>query len=113
MRARVVLILLAALSAGCASQSDHELEALKSARSVLAEWALVEEQAHRGQAPATYVEQMRQLARDQLKTAESELTREPQAAALVEELRSGSPGAADLKRANTALEPLEKQLESS
>jgi hypothetical protein len=113
MRGRVAPILLAALACGCSSQADRQLEAVKSARSVLAEWALVEDQAASGRTPRTYAEQMRKLARDQLKTAETELAGQPQAAASIQRLRTGSPGAAALKSTNAALEPLEKRLESS
>jgi hypothetical protein len=112
MRARAAL-LVALLAAGCSSPADRQLEAVKAARSVLAEWALVEQRAGAGGAPGHYVEQMRQLARDQLKTAQSELTRQPQAAALLDRLQAGSPGPAELKSAAAALEPLEKRLESA
>jgi hypothetical protein len=106
-------MILLALLAGCGSQSEKELAAVKSARSVLSEWALVEEQADAGRAPATYVEQMRQAAKDQLKTASSGLSGEPQAAQLIDGLRAGSPGAAALKHAASALERLEKRLEAA
>ncbi len=113
MRMGVVPILLAAGLAGCTSQVDRELEAVKAARSALAEWALVEDQASKGRAQTIYVQQMRQLARDQLETAGSELAGQPAAARLIDRLRTGAPDADALKRANSALEPLEKQLESA
>jgi hypothetical protein len=104
--------LLVALAA-CSSQADKQLEAVKSARSVLSEWALVEEQAAKGRAQSTYVEQMRELAKDQLKTAEAGLSRQPDAAALLDRLRAGSPDAAALKQAGDALKPLEDSLEAA
>jgi hypothetical protein len=113
MRARLVPILVAVLAAGCTSQTDRELEAVKSARSVLAEWALVEGQAGAGRTPATYLEQVRRQSRTQLETAQAELSRQPQAAALLAQLQEGLPGATGLKRARAALEPLEKPLDSS
>jgi polyphosphate kinase 2 (PPK2 family) len=106
-------LLMGAALASCASQSDKELEAVKSARSVLAEWALVEERKAQGRASETYVEQMREQAREQLKTAESGLQGERSAASLIEQVRNAAPKAGDLKRANKALEPLEQSLESA
>jgi len=113
MRARFVPLVLVAALAACSSQADRQLEAVKSARSVLTEWALVEEQAAQGRAQSTYVEQMRQLARDELKTDARELAQQPEAAQLLQHLQSGSPDAAALHRADSALEPLEKRLEVS
>jgi hypothetical protein len=112
MRSACALVLTVALAA-CASQSDKQLEAVKSARSVLAEWALVEQQSAGGNAQATYVKQMRAQARQQLKTAAAELSGQPEAAGLLERLRSGSPGPADLKAAGDALRPLEDSLEAA
>jgi hypothetical protein len=112
MRARHALPLLALLSA-CSSQRDKQLEAVESARSVLSEWALVEEQAAQGRAQATYVGQMREMARDELKTAEAALSQQPEATRLLEGLRAGSPNAATLKQANETLKPLEDRLEVS
>ena len=106
-------ILIVALVGACSSQTDRALEAVKSARSVLSEWALVEQQAASGDTPATYADQMRQLARDQLKTAESELTGQPEAASALQRARAGSPDAATLTGTAAALEPIEKHLESS
>ena len=114
MRAAVAAVAaLACLLAGCGSRSDKELAAVKSARSVMSEWALVEEQAEADHAPATYIEQMREAAKDQLKAASSELSGKPEAARLIDELRGGSPDADRLKEASSALEPLEKRLEAA
>ena len=113
MRACLPLVLFAVALAGCSSRKDKELEAVKSARSVIAEWALVEEQAGRQRAQNTYVEQMRQLAKDQLKKDRKELSGQPGAAALIGALGEGSPGADELKQTDSALEPLETTLEAS
>ena len=113
MRERPALLLIAAALAACSSQSDRQLQAVKSARSVIAEWSLVEEQAAKGRARPVYVEQMRELAKDQLTTQRSELVQKPDAAGLLDKLRTGSPNAATLKAAGSALKPLEKQLEVS
>jgi hypothetical protein len=112
MRASFALPILAALAA-CSSQSDKQLEAVKSARSVLAEWALDEDQADRGRAQATYVEQMRKLARDELKTGQTGLAQQPDAAKLLDKLRSSAPDAAALRQADDALKPLEDSLEAA
>jgi hypothetical protein len=113
MRARLALILVAVALPACSSQADKQLEAVKSARRVLAEWALVEEQADKGRAQHTYTEQMRAQAKDQLKTAQTGLSDQPVAARLIRQLRAGSPDTATLHAADSALEPLEDQLESA
>ena len=113
MRACLPLLLLPAALAACSSQADRELEAVKSARSVIAEWALVEEQASKGRAQNTYVAQMRQLARDQLKMDRKELSGQPDGAGLIGKLIASSPGADELNQADSALEPLETTLEAS
>jgi hypothetical protein len=112
MRGRFALLWLAALAA-CSSQADKQLEAVKAARSTLSEWALVEAQAAKGRAQSTYIEQMRELAKDQLKTAEAGLAQQPDAASLLDKVRSGTPDAAALKRAGDALKPLEDSLEAA
>jgi hypothetical protein len=111
--ARLAPLLAGAALAACSSQADRELEAVKSARSVLAEWALVEEQDGKGHTPSVYADQMREQAREELKTSQSELESQQQAAALIEQVRNGSPDEGALQRADDALEPLEDSLESS
>jgi len=113
MRARLLPFALMMALCSCSSRADKQLEAVKSARSVIAEWALVEEQAAAGRAQSTYVGQMRELAKDQLKTAEQELSQQPDAASLIDSLRSHAPDAAALKRAAGALKPLENSLETA
>ena len=113
MRVPLALILTALALAGCAARADKQLLAVKSARSAMAEWALVEEQADTGRAPPVYVEQMRQLAHDQLDAAGSELRREPEAARVLARIRTGSPDPAALQEARSSLQSFEKRLESS
>src|SRR5205809_7949604 len=113
MRARLALLSFATALAACSSQNDKQLEAVKSARSVVAEWALVERQAGKRRAQIAYVQQMRQLAKDELKIDSEELSEQPDAAGLLDRLRSGSPDARALKQAGSSLEPLEKRLEAS
>jgi len=112
MRAAFLIILLLAL-AGCGSRTDKQLAAVKSARSVLSEWALVEQQAAAGRAPSTYVEQMREMAKDQLKTASKALSGQHETAHLIDGLRESEPGATLLQHAASILEPLEKRLEAA
>ena len=112
MRAAFLVIPLLAL-AGCGSETDKQLEAVKTARSVLSEWALVEQQANAGRAPSTYIEQMREMAKDQLKTASKGLSGQPEAAHLIDSLRESGPSTTSLQRAASALEPLEKRLEAA
>jgi len=111
MRARVASLVMGAALASCTSQSDKQLEAVKSVRSVLAEWALVEEQGARGREPETYLAEIREQARDQLKTDTPQLPRT--GAALVQPLVDGRPDAAALHRVDSALAPVEARLESS
>jgi hypothetical protein len=113
MHARLLLLLLAAGLAACSSETDRQLEAVKSARSVISEWALVEQQSDNGRAQRTYVDQMRGFAKDELRSDQRALAGQPDAADLLDDLRMGSPDAKALKRAGSALEPLEKRLEAS
>ena len=111
MRARLSSLVMGAALASCTSHSDKQLEAVKSVRSVLAEWALAEEQGARRREPSTYLDTMRKQAQDQLKTDAPQLPRA--AAALIQPIIDGQPDAAVLKQANSALEPVETQLESA
>ena len=105
--------MLASALAACASQTDTQLEGVKTARSVLAEWALVEEQTAKARTPSVYGRMARRQARDELRTARQELEERPAAAQLIDGLVQGSPSAAALHQADKTLEPLEKQLESA
>jgi hypothetical protein len=63
--------------AGCSSSSGPEadLQYIKQARSLGAEWALVNEQASRGHLSGIYVRSMHYWLRENLKTASTGLTR--------------------------------------
>ena len=111
MRAHLAWLAFGAALASCSSQADKQLAAVKSSRSVLAEWALAERQGAQGRVTATYLAQMREHARDELKSAQRRLPKKA-AAALVPLLET-PPDAASLERADAALAPMEKQLESS
>jgi hypothetical protein len=67
-------LLLAMLVASCSKGPDADLASIGEARSLTAEWALVNEQALRGQLNTTYADTMRKQLRKQLQTTASSLT---------------------------------------
>lgn len=73
---RKLLPLLLFLAVGCsqASGPKADLQYIKQARSLAAEWAMVNKQAGRGQVTRTYVGSMHQWLRDNLQTASKSLT---------------------------------------
>jgi hypothetical protein len=111
MRPGLASVLLGAALASCTSQADTQLEAIKSSRSVLAEWALVEQQGAKHRVTDTYLTQMREQARDQLRTAREQLSGAP--AATLDQVLEGKPDAAQLDHAGSSLKPVEDQLERS
>ena len=70
MRRLLFLLLLA----GCSKGPQADLQYISQARSLGAEWALVNEQAHEGHLTKAFVTTMRQSVREQLQTTESSLT---------------------------------------
>jgi hypothetical protein len=52
--------------AGCAQGAQQDLPSIKEARSLAAEWALVNEQAANGRLNSIYVDSMRSSVREQL-----------------------------------------------
>jgi hypothetical protein len=68
-------LLLALLVASCSKGPEADLPSIGEARSLTAEWALVNEQALRGQLNTSYVDTMRKQLREQLQTTASSLTR--------------------------------------
>jgi hypothetical protein len=62
------------LLAGCSKGPEADLQYIGQARSLAAEWALVNEQAARGQLRDTYVTTMRESVRKELQTTASSLT---------------------------------------
>jgi hypothetical protein len=110
------VVLLLALLGGCASGPSSDLQYIKQARSVGAEWALVNEQASKNQLTRTYVDSMHQWLRQQLQTASTSLT-EPDSrygeeiGVLLKEPDDARP---DELRAHVArLKQIEDQLESA
>jgi hypothetical protein len=71
---RRALLLIFAL-AGCGKRAVADLPAIAEARSLGAEWALVNEQAAEGKLSGPYVRAMQTELREQLQTTASSLTR--------------------------------------
>jgi hypothetical protein len=67
-------LLLLLLLAGCSKGPQADLPAIGAARSLGAEWALVNQEASRGHLTAVYVKTMRQQLREQLQTNVASLT---------------------------------------
>jgi len=68
------LLLTALLVAACSKGPDADLPAIGEARSLAAEWALVNEQAAAGHVTPTYARTMRAKLREQLQTSLGSLT---------------------------------------
>ena len=73
------ILLLGVVLAACSQGPEADLPSISQARSLGAEWALVNEQASAGKLTATYVTTMRKSIREQLKTCATSLT-EPRSA---------------------------------
>jgi hypothetical protein len=71
------------LLAGCSNGAAADLQPVRQARSVAAEWALVNDRAARGRLSAAYTAGMRAAARDQIDSAAAAL-RMPRAPYAVE-----------------------------
>jgi len=99
---------------GCSSQKDKELAAVKSARSVAAEWAMAERLSAGDRLTAVYASQIRTQAKDQLRSAQASLRppNSPAARAIGGILAAPSPSASQLEAAGRALEQAEKPLEA-
>ena len=65
----------ALILAGCSKGPDADLQYIKQARSLGAEWALVNEQAAQGKLTKTYVSSMHEWLREQLQSASTSLTK--------------------------------------
>src|SRR4051812_27742153 len=109
MRRAAALFLMLA---GCASQADTELAALKSARSAVAEWAAVARLEGEGRVGPTYAREMTEDAKAQLASAREEL-RDPNdpAARLIDGLGTAPPDGARLAAAARALGEMEHSRE--
>jgi predicted small secreted protein len=108
------LVLFCLVLSGCAQGVQKDLPSIGEARSLAAEWALVNEQAIEGKLTATYIKTMRTSVREQLTTISRSLS-EPSAAAIVNDLLT-QPDDAPPQQLRTSAEQLkqvESQLESA
>ena len=103
-------------SAACSNGPSADLPSIREARSLAAEWALVNEQATRGHLTGHYVDTMRQSCREQMQTAAKSLTwpNSPygtEIAGLLRERDDASPAA--LRAHAARLKQIEDSLESA
>jgi hypothetical protein len=109
-------LLLLLLLAGCSKGAQADLPYVSEARSLAAEWALVNEQANKGHLTAAYIQTMRQSVREQLKTTAKSLG-QPQSAygqeiaVLLREPDGAAPG--QLRAHAEKLKQIEDSLESA
>ena len=114
---RKLLPLLLLVTGGCSSDGpEADLQYIKQARSLGAEWALVNEQANKGQLTQTYIDSMHQWLRDQLQTTAQSLTKpdSPYGAeiqALVADADDAAP--AEIRTHSDRLKQIEDNLESA
>ena len=109
-------LLLALLLSACSKGPQADLPYIGEARSLAAEWALVNDQAAKGQLNATYVSTMRAKLREQLQTAASSLTQpnSPYGVEIQMLLREPDNAAPPVLRAHAdELKRQEDQLESA
>jgi len=110
------LLPLPLLIAACSKGPEADLQYISAARSLAAEWALVNEQASKGQLTDNYVKTMRQSVREELQTNAKSLT-QPQSdygseiAAVLHEPDDASPAA--LRAHASRLKQIEDNLESA
>ena len=110
------LLLFACTLASCAQGPEADLASIGEARSLAAEWALVNEQAHKGHLTATYVRTMHASLRDQIRSAAQSLTQPHsdygrEIGSLLREPDDAAPQA--LRAHADRLRQVEKRLESA
>ena len=116
MARKLLLLLLLLGVASCSKGPEADLEYISDARSLAAEWALVNEQAGEGKLMSTYVDSMHQWIRQQLQTDSTALT-QPNSAyageigALLKQPDDASPDA--LRSHGDKLKQIEDSLESA
>ena len=108
--------LVALLLAACSKGPQADLQYIKQARSLTAEWALVNEQTGQGKLTPTYVSTMRRSLREQLQTSSSSLTQPnsdygAEIGALLEQPDDAAPAA--LRAHADKLKQIEDKLESA
>jgi hypothetical protein len=72
--ARKLLLLVFVAVAACSTGPEADLQYIKQARSVSAEWALVNEQASQGKLTQAYVSSMHEWLREQIQSSSTSLT---------------------------------------
>ena len=113
--ARKLLLVILAL-ASCSKGPQADLQYISQARSLAAEWALVNDQASKGRLTDTYTQVMRQDLREQLQTTAKSLT-EPHSRygeeiqAVLAQPDDASPG--QLRAHADQLKQIEDSLESA
>jgi hypothetical protein len=109
-------LLVVFLLAACSKGAQADLPYIGQARSLGAEWALVNEQAAEGRLTATYVTTMRQSVREQLQTTSQALIQPDsrygeEIAALLEQPDDAAPE--ELRAHADRLKQIEDSLESA
>jgi hypothetical protein len=113
--ARILLFFVLAL-ASCSEGPQADLPYISGARSLAAEWAMVNDQASQGHLTSVYIRTMRAAVRQQLQTTSTSLT-QPQSeygrevTALLREPDDASP--AQLRAHARRLKQIEDRLESA
>jgi hypothetical protein len=114
---RNLLPLMLVVLAGCSGRGPAaDLPSISQARSLGAEWALVNEQAAKGHLTQTYVSSMHRWLRDNLKTASKSLTQPnsrygQEVQALLAEPDGAPPE--ELRAHSNTLKQIEDSLESA
>lgn len=110
------LLLLVLPLAACSKGAEADLPSIGEARSLAAEWALVNEQASKWHLTGHYVDTMRQSCREQLQTVSQSFTqpRSPYGAEISALLREPDDASPAALRAHAAkLKQVEDSLESA
>lgn len=110
------VLLFALLLAGCSKGPEADLQYIKQARSLAAEWALINEQAAQGKLTGTYVTSMHEWLRDQLEATSTSLAQPGSAygqeiKALLDQPDDAAPD--ELRAHSGKLKQIEDQLESA
>lgn len=113
--ARLLLLLFLALAA-CSKGAEEDLPYIGQARSLAAEWALINEQSNQGKLTPTYTRVMRKDLREQLQTTAKSLSQPDsqygrQIAALLRQPDDAAPE--QLRAYSDQLKQIEDSLESA
>jgi hypothetical protein len=71
---RKLVLILVGMATACSKGPEADLQYIVQARSLAAEWALVNEQAGQGKLTDTYVKSMHKWLRKELRTSSASLT---------------------------------------